>query len=183
MKVTFIPIIIVALGTVNKGLMKGLEDLEIKGRVETIQTTTLLRTAKLLRRVLETRGDFLSFKHQYKTISQRWWVNFSKSNNNDEKRETTHDRTNRTTKSRKKSEHSEKRKPTNIWEYWRLTPSNKWRWKETIKKENLKRTRKLHEKKLYSMNLIKGKNTRAVPLQDTRDHSGSEPENLNKWTR
>ena len=31
-----------------------------------------------------------------------------------------------TMKSRKKLERSEKRKPTNTWEYWKLTPSNKW---------------------------------------------------------
>ena len=54
MKVTFIPIIIGALGAVTKGLIKGLEDSEITGRVETIQTTPLLRSARLLRRVLET---------------------------------------------------------------------------------------------------------------------------------
>ena len=34
--------------------LKGLEDLVVGGRVETIQTTTLLRTARILRRVLET---------------------------------------------------------------------------------------------------------------------------------
>ena len=34
---------------------------------------------------------------------------------------------------KEKSEHSEKRKPTNTWEYWKLTPSNKWGWKK-IKK-------------------------------------------------
>ena len=51
---TFIPIIIGVLGTVIKGLIKELEDLEIKGRGETIQTTALLRSAKILRRVLET---------------------------------------------------------------------------------------------------------------------------------
>ena len=33
---------------------KKAEDLEVGGRVETIQTTTLLRTARILRRVLET---------------------------------------------------------------------------------------------------------------------------------
>ena len=54
MKVTFIPIIIGALGTVTKGLLKGLEDLEIRRPVETIQTTALLRLARILRRVLET---------------------------------------------------------------------------------------------------------------------------------
>ena len=54
MKVTIMPIVIGALGTVTKGLLKGLEDLEIDGRVETIQTTALLRTVRILRRVLET---------------------------------------------------------------------------------------------------------------------------------
>ena len=33
MKVTFIPFIISALGTITKGLLKGLEDMEIKGQV------------------------------------------------------------------------------------------------------------------------------------------------------
>ena len=54
MKVKIVPIVIGALGTVTKGLLKGLEDLEFSGRVETIQTTALLRTARILRRVLET---------------------------------------------------------------------------------------------------------------------------------
>ena len=36
---TTIPIVIGAFGTVAKGLLKGLEDLEVGGRVETIQTT------------------------------------------------------------------------------------------------------------------------------------------------
>ena len=36
------PIVIGALGTVTKGLVQGLKDLEITGRVETIQTTALL---------------------------------------------------------------------------------------------------------------------------------------------
>ena len=36
-KVTFIPIVIGAHGTVTRGLIKGLEDLEIRGWVETIQ--------------------------------------------------------------------------------------------------------------------------------------------------
>ena len=39
MKVTIIPIVIGAIGTVTKGLLKGLEDLQVGGRVETIQTT------------------------------------------------------------------------------------------------------------------------------------------------
>ena len=53
MNVTIIPIVIGALGTVTERLIKGLEDFEIRGRVETIQTTTLLRSARILRRVLD----------------------------------------------------------------------------------------------------------------------------------
>ena len=48
MKVTIVQIVIGALGTVTKGLLKGLEDLEVGGRVETIQTTALLWTARRL---------------------------------------------------------------------------------------------------------------------------------------
>ena len=54
MKVTIVSIVIGALGTITKGLLKRLEDLEVGERVETIQTTALLRTVRLLRRVLET---------------------------------------------------------------------------------------------------------------------------------
>ena len=64
MRVTVIPIVIGAFGTVTKGLLKWLEDLEVGGRIETIQTTTLLRTARILRRVLETWEDLLSLKLQ-----------------------------------------------------------------------------------------------------------------------
>ena len=45
----FIPFILGAFGKVTKGSVKGLEDLEIRGRVETIQTTALLRSARILR--------------------------------------------------------------------------------------------------------------------------------------
>ena len=54
MKVTIIPIVIDAFGTVTKGILKGLEDLKVGGRMETIQTTALLRTARILRKILET---------------------------------------------------------------------------------------------------------------------------------
>ena len=54
MRVTIVPIVIGAFGTVTKGLLKGLEDLEVGGRAETIQTTALLKTARILKRVLET---------------------------------------------------------------------------------------------------------------------------------
>ena len=54
MKATVIPIVIGALGTIPEGLIKRREDMEIRGQVETIQTTALLRSARILRRVLET---------------------------------------------------------------------------------------------------------------------------------
>ena len=56
MKVT---VILIVIGTVTKGLLKGLEDLEVGGRVDTIQITTLFRTAGELRSVLEIWGDLL----------------------------------------------------------------------------------------------------------------------------
>ena len=63
MKVTIIPIVtFVAFDTVTKGLLKGQEDLEVGGLVETIQTPALLRTARILRRVPETWGDLLQLK-------------------------------------------------------------------------------------------------------------------------
>ena len=68
MKVTIVPIVIGALGTVNKWLLKGLKDLEIGGQVETIRTTALLGIARILRRVLETWGDLLSLKLLRKTF-------------------------------------------------------------------------------------------------------------------
>ena len=54
MKVKIVPIVIGAFGTITKGLLKDMEDLEVGGRVGTIQMTSLLRTARILRRLLET---------------------------------------------------------------------------------------------------------------------------------
>ena len=53
------PIVIGALGTITKGLVLELEELEIRRQVETIQTTALLRLARILRRVQDTWGDFM----------------------------------------------------------------------------------------------------------------------------
>ena len=72
MKVTTILIVIGAFGTVTKGLLKGQEDLEVGSRVETIQTTALLKTVRILRRVPETWGYLLLLNLQWKTISLRW---------------------------------------------------------------------------------------------------------------
>ena len=52
---TVIPI---ALDTVTKGLVQGLEDLKKRGRVETIQMTALSRSARIVRRILETWVDY-----------------------------------------------------------------------------------------------------------------------------
>ena len=50
MKVTIIAIVIGAFGTVYKELLKGPQDLEVGGWVETIQTTALLKTARILKK-------------------------------------------------------------------------------------------------------------------------------------
>ena len=54
-------IIISVLVTVTKGLIMGLEYLERRGRVETKQIA-LLKSARILRRDLESWGDLLSLK-------------------------------------------------------------------------------------------------------------------------
>ena len=55
---------------------------------------------------------------------------------------------------------------------------------DTIRKEYLRRTRKLLETKLSCRNLIKGINTWAVPQSDIRDPFSRGPErNLNNWTK
>ena len=46
MKVKIIPIVIGAFGTVTKGLLKGLEDLEVGSRVLTIRTKALLENGQ-----------------------------------------------------------------------------------------------------------------------------------------
>ena len=60
MRVTVLPVIIGALGTILKSLVRRLEELEIGGRAGTIQI--FLRSARILRRVLETLGDLLSLE-------------------------------------------------------------------------------------------------------------------------
>ena len=51
-KMMVMPTVIGALG-----LVKGLEELEIRKQVETIQTMALLRSARILRRVPDIWGD------------------------------------------------------------------------------------------------------------------------------
>ena len=56
-RVTVVPIVIGAIWTVKKGSERGLEEVDIGGWIETIQFTELLRSAKILIRVLVTKGD------------------------------------------------------------------------------------------------------------------------------
>ena len=50
-----LPIVISTLGTVSEGLVQGLDDLEIRWPVLTILTTALLRSGRILSKVLETK--------------------------------------------------------------------------------------------------------------------------------
>ena len=54
MKVTVMQIVIGAFETIPKILLKGLEGLEIRRQTEIIQTTAVLTSNRVLRRVLET---------------------------------------------------------------------------------------------------------------------------------
>ena len=49
-----------------------LKELEMGGWAETIQSRALLRSARILRRVLDTRGNMLRVRFLWKTISKRW---------------------------------------------------------------------------------------------------------------
>ena len=64
MKVTVTLIVFGALGTITKGLIKRLMDLEIRGWVETIQMTALLRSARILRGLLVIWEDLQSLNLQ-----------------------------------------------------------------------------------------------------------------------
>ena len=52
-----------------KNSWKVLEHLQIRGHVETMQTVAFLRSAKIVRRVVETWEDLLSRKRQWETTS------------------------------------------------------------------------------------------------------------------
>ena len=62
LRVSVMPFVIGAVGTVSKGLKKRMAELEIGGKIETLRTMVLLRLARILRRVLETGGDFTVIK-------------------------------------------------------------------------------------------------------------------------
>ena len=52
-----IPIVVGALETVPKGLKNRQGELGVRKRLEIIETTALLRSARILRRVIVTLGD------------------------------------------------------------------------------------------------------------------------------
>ena len=69
MKMTIILIVLGAFDTVTKGLLKGLDDLEVGERLETIQMTALLRTVRILRRVLEITVPQTTVKNLQLTLT------------------------------------------------------------------------------------------------------------------
>ena len=89
MKVKAIPTVVGALRTVARSLEMEVEEFEIIARLETIQTTALLRSAWIIKRIQETWGSLLSLMPQWKTISKPsyeklkkkkkkklwWWIN------------------------------------------------------------------------------------------------------------
>ena len=66
MKVTVIPIVVGVFGTVSKNLEKRLDELEKKGRNETILTKVLLKSSRILKRVHKIWRDFLFLRLQWK---------------------------------------------------------------------------------------------------------------------
>ena len=69
MRVTVIQILIAMLQMVSKDSENGLEELDIRRQFKIIKTTALLASTRILRRVLDTWGDLLSLRLQWKTIS------------------------------------------------------------------------------------------------------------------
>ena len=53
MKVSIIPVIVGALGTTPKNICKRMEDIGIKTRILELQKTTIIHSARILRKVLE----------------------------------------------------------------------------------------------------------------------------------
>ena len=69
MRATGIPFVIGALGTVPKGMKKRAGRVGNRGTFREIQTTILMRSARIVRRVVDMWGDLLSLRLQWKTVS------------------------------------------------------------------------------------------------------------------
>ena len=67
-----IPIVIGTLKTAAYGFERRLKELDIGGRIKTIQTTKLLRSDQILKLILETIEDILLLRLQG-TISSYLW--------------------------------------------------------------------------------------------------------------
>ena len=63
---------------IPKALVMGPEDFEIRGQVETIQITALLRLTRILRKVLETWGELLFSNSSGKSSANAGVENLSK---------------------------------------------------------------------------------------------------------
>ena len=64
MKIIVIPIVVGTLGTVPKNLEKRIDKLKMRGKFEVIQTTALLKSAWIHRRVRKICGLILSLRIQ-----------------------------------------------------------------------------------------------------------------------
>ena len=126
--------------------------------------TALLRTARILGRILETWGDLLSLKLQWKQSANTDVKNSKGVNNNME--QPNQDKI-------KTLAENETYKYLGTLE---ADTIKQVEMKDKIQKEYLRRTRKLLETKLNRRNLIKGINTCAVPLVRY-------PGPFLKWTR
>ena len=67
--VTLVLFVVDALGMIIKGIEMRLLEVESRRKVDTIQSTAFLKSTRILRNVLETRGDLLSLRLQWKTTS------------------------------------------------------------------------------------------------------------------
>ena len=71
MKVMVIPVVIGAMGTITKGSLQEQEDLEIRGRVSTIQFTTILRSARVLKK---PPGDLKRLAVTQTPLKNHWFT-------------------------------------------------------------------------------------------------------------
>ena len=82
MRVTVIPIVIGALGMVPKCSEERLDELKFRGRIETIKTTALLRSAKILRKVMGTCCHLDSCKRPSADAAVKILISNNNNNNN-----------------------------------------------------------------------------------------------------
>ena len=78
MKMTVIPFVIGTLGRISKGLVQRLKDFKMRVQAETTKTRPLLKSTRLLRRIMKTWGDLTSLKLQWETVIKNWYENLLK---------------------------------------------------------------------------------------------------------